>query len=368
MSNIRSKTARLLVLIGCIALLGATLAACGKTSGESSTSGGESTAAGGGGGEEASSGGNSAVALDEIEEGKLKIGFSNYAAVIPFYQSMIAGIEDGAKKYGWSVEVTDSKFEPNKQVSDIQSLITKGVDLLVVSPGDAHALLPAYQEAAREGIPIISIANSLAPEDSAWETAFFGVSNETVGEEQTEALIQAMGGKGEVVQVNGPPGVDFVTEMTAGAKKVFTQHSGVKVAFEGGTKELSAAEGLRVGQAGLTAHPEIQGGWANDDELAVGLVRALTEQGLAGKVPVGWNGGTAQAMDLAAKGDLVGVILPTYTWGIEAMEGIHAAINGEGEFTGRVEGKVFPLESDDQAKELISQCPQEPDQVWCLGR
>lgn len=369
MSNIRSKTARLLVLIGCIALLGAVVAACGKTSGESSAgAGGESTAAGGGGGEEASAGGSSAVALGELEEGKLKIGFSNYAAVIPFYQSMIAGVEAGAKKYGWSVEVTDSKFEPNKQVADIQSLITKGVNLLVVSPGDAHALLPAYQEAAREGIPVISIANSLAPEDSAWETAFFGVSNETVGEEQTEALIQAMGGKGEVIQVNGPPGVDFVTEMTAGAKKVFGQQSGVKVAFEGGTKELSAAEGLRVGQAGLTAHPQVQGGWANDDELAVGLVRALSEQGLAGKVPVAWNGGTAQAMDLAAKGDLVGVILPTYTWGIEAMEGIHAAINGEGEFSGRVEGKVFPLESSAQAKELISQCPQEPDQVWCLGR
>jgi ABC-type sugar transport system substrate-binding protein len=368
MSNM-SRPARLLFAIGCIALLGAALAACGKTSGESSPSGGggDSTAAGSGGGGE-SSGGSSAVSLDQLEEGKLKIGFSNYAAVIPLYQSMIAGIEDGAKKYGWSVEVTDSKFEPNKQVSDIQSLITKGVDLLIVSPGDAHALLPAYQEAAREGIPIISIANSLAPEDSAWETAFFGVSNETVGEEQTEALIQAMGGKGEVIQVNGPSGVDFVTEMTQGAKNVFSQQSGVKVAFEGGTKELSAAEGLRVGQAGLTAHPDIQGGWANDDELAVGLVRALTEQGLAGKAPVAWNGGTAQAMDLAAKGDLVGVILPTYTWGIEAMEGIHAAINGEGEFSGRVLGKMFPLESAEQAKELIAQCPQEPDQIWCLGR
>jgi ribose transport system substrate-binding protein len=359
----------LLFVIGCIALLGAALAACGKTSGESSPSGGGGgTTAAGGGGEESSGGGSSAVSLDELEEGSLKIGFSNYAAVIPFYQSMIAGIEAGAKENGWSVEVTDSKFDPNKQVSDIQSLITKGVELLIVSPGDAHALLPAYQEAAREGIPVVSIANSLAPEDAAWETAFFGVSNETVGEEQTEALIQAMDGKGEVIQVNGPPGVDFVTEMTSGAKKVFGGQQGVTVAFEGGTKELSAAEGLRVGQAGLTAHPEVQGGWANDDELAVGLVRALSEQGLAGKVPVAWNGGTAQAMDLAAKGDLVGVILPTFTWGIEAMEGIQAAINGEGEFSGRVEGKVFPLESADQAKELISQCPQEPQQVWCLGR
>lgn len=364
MRNPRSTSGRALFIFACVALLALALAACGKTSGDSSTT---SSGGGGGGGGE-SSGESAAVPLTELEEGNLKVGFSNYAAVIPFYQAMIAGVEEGGKKYGWDVELTDSKFDPNQQLSDIQSLITRGVDLLIVSPGDQNALLPAYQEAAREGVPIVSIANSLAPANESYETAFFGESNEELGELMTKALVEAMGGKGDVIQVNGPPGIDFVTETGEGAKKVFGETPDVKVVFEQGTKELSAEEGLRVGQTGLTAHPDIQGGWANDDELAVGLVRALSERGLAGKVPVGWNGGTAQAMDLAAKGQLVGPVLPTYTWGSDVMDHIHAAIEGEEEFSGHVKAPMFELKSPAQAKELIAKCPQEPKQIWCLGR
>lgn len=356
----RSTSGRVLSILACVALLGVVVAACGKTSGDSSTTG----TSGGGGGE--ASGGSAAAPLTDLEEGSLKVGFSNYAAVIPFYQAMIAGVEEGAQKYGWNVEVTDSKFDPNRQLSDIQSLITRGVDLLIVSPGDQDALLPAYQEAAREGVPIVSIANSLAPQ--SYETAFFGESNEELGVLMTEALIEAMGGKGEVIQVNGPPGINFVAETGAGAKKVYGENPDIHVVYESGTKELSAAEGLRVGQAGLTANPDIQGGWANDDELAVGLVRALSERGLAGKVPVGWNGGTAQAMDLAAKGELVGPVLPTYTWGTDVMDHIHAAIEGEEEFTGHVKAPMFSLKSPAEAKELVAKCPQEPKQIWCLGR
>lgn len=361
MRKSRSTSGRALFILACVALLGLVLGACGKTSG------GETTAAGGGGGGGEASGGSQAVPLSELEKGDLTVGFSNYAAVIPFYQAMIAGVEEGGKKYGWSVDVTDSKFDPNQQLSDIQSLITRGVDLLIVSPGDQNALLPAYQEAAREGVPIVSIANTLAPANKSWETAFFGESNEELGELMTKALVEAMGGKGDVIQVNGPPGIDFVTEMGAGAKNVYGENPDVKVVFEQGTKELSAEEGLRVGQTGLTAHPDVQGGWANDDELAVGLVRALSERGLD-DVPVGWNGGTAQAMDLAAKGQLVGPVLPTYTWGTEVMDRINAAIEGEEEFSGDVKAPMFELKSPAQAKELIAKCPQEPKQIWCLGR
>lgn len=363
----RSTNGRLLFVLALVALTAMVLAACGKTSGDDSTSS-ASTSGSETSSETSDSSGSEAAPLTDLEDGSLQVGFSNYAGIIPFYQAMIAGVEEGAKKNGWTVDVTDSKFDPNRQLSDIQSLITRGVDLLIVSPGDQNALLPAYQEAAREGVPIVSIANSLAPEDESWETAFYGVSNEQIGEEMTEALVDALGGKGEVIQVKGPPGINFVTEMTAGAEKVVSENPGVKFVYSQGTKELSAAEGQRVGQAGLTSHPDVQGGWANDDELAVGLVQALNERGLAGKVPVAWNGGTPQAMDLAAKGELVGPVLPTYTWGTEVMEKIKAAVEGKEELTGRNEAPTFPLKSAEEAKELIAECPQEPKQIWCLGR
>src|SRR5439155_19936562 len=66
----------------------------------------------------------------------LTIGISHYAGVIPFYRAMETGFEAGAKKYGMKVITTDSVFDPSKQVSNIESLISRHVDAIVASPGD----------------------------------------------------------------------------------------------------------------------------------------------------------------------------------------------------------------------------------------
>jgi ABC-type sugar transport system substrate-binding protein len=350
------RTAVLLILLAALAL-----GACGETSGEGGEPGsGDSGASG--------SGASSAVPLTEVEGDQLTIGFSNYASVIPFYQSMIAGVKDAAAKYGWTVEVTDSGFDPSKQLADVQSLITREVDVLIISPGDQDALVPAYQAAAEAGIPVVSIANRPAEAGIAYETAFYGPSLQRLGELMTEQLVTALDGKGDVLQVKGPPGIAFVRETQVGAEKVLAQNPGVKFVFSQSTKQLTAEEAFRVAQDGLTAHPNVDGGWAQDDELAVGLIRALEKRNLAGKIPVAWNGGTPQAMDLAADGQLIGVILPTYQWGTGAVERIHGAVTGGEAFEGPVDAPMFPLESAQQAKELIAECPETPKELWCLSR
>lgn len=342
-------------IVACLIVVGAALGGCGKTSGGSTTNG------------ESSDAGSAATPLGEVEEGDLTIGLSNFSAFLPFEGASKAGVEEQAAKYGWKVVETDSGFDPSKQVSDVQSLITRGVDVLIVSPVDKDALLPAYQAAAEAQIPIVSIGNKLDAKDAGFETAFFGNTNEEIGSLETEALIEAMGGKGKVIMVLGPSGTSFVTEMAAGAEKTFAEHPEIEVVFKQNTKALSSEEGLRVAQTALTAHPDVQGVWANEDELAAGSVRALQERGLAGKVPVGWNGGTAPSLEAAAKGEMVGVVLPSYTWGADTVKLIHEAISEGKEFSGGVDAPNIILESAAEAKKLLSQCPQEPNQIWCIG-
>jgi ribose transport system substrate-binding protein len=352
----------------CVALLSALLAACGSSS--SSTSGDSTsndTTAEEAGGSEA--GGGEATPVSDVEGEELTIGVSNYAGILPFYQAMTAGIEEQAGEYGWSVEVTDSKFDPNKQLSDVQTLITRGADVIVISPANETALLPAYQEAAAKGVPIISIANRLTDEGAEFESAFYGLSYEELYGLAAENLIEAIGGKGQVAQINGPKGILFVTEAEQGAKAAFEGAAPeIEAVFSQNAKELSAAEGLRMTQIALTKNPQIAGVWANDDELAVGVHTALQEKGLAGKVMIAWAGGTAQTMDLAAEGALVGPVVPTYTWGTGVVEKIHGAVAEGEEFAGAVDPPFIELTSAKQAQELIDQCPEEPSQLWCLGR
>ena len=357
MSTLRHASGlRVLRALGCALVVIVALTACGRTSGTVHTSTG------------AAGSGRGAVPFRAEKGHKLTIGFSNYLAVIPFYRAMIAGVKKQASEYGWNVVVTDSNADPSHQQTDIQSLIARKVDALLVSPGDENALIPAYKAAAAAHIPVVSIANRLSPAGARYQTAYYGIPLERLGQLQAQALVKAMHGKGNVLQVTGPPGIAFVTQTAVGSKEVFGQHPGVKVVFSQATNALAASEGFRVAQDGLSAKPNIQGAWAQDDEVAVGVVRALQLRGLAGKIPVAWNGGTPDTMDMAAKGELVGVILPTYQWGMAVVREIHAAVDDGQPFTESHYGSMFLLRSAAQARSLIAQCPATPDEVWCLGR
>ena len=98
---------------------------------------------------------------------------------------MTAGFKAAAKKNHWKLVVTDSGFDPSKQVSDIESLIARKVDAIIASPGDASALIPAYKEAAAAKIPIFSIANDIGPGGQKYETAFYGVDQAGIAARRT---------------------------------------------------------------------------------------------------------------------------------------------------------------------------------------
>jgi ribose transport system substrate-binding protein len=347
-----------LLVLGAVAVALAAFVGCGETSGDSE-----------GEGESAAKRGSAAQALPEIKSGEeLTIGFSHYAGVIPFYQAMTQGVEDAAKAHGWDVTVTDSQFDPSKQLADIQSMITRGVDVIIASPGDQEALIPAYKQAADAGIPVISIANRVGPSGQKYETSWYGRPWQEVGKIATELLVEAMGEKGDVVRVEGPAGVAFVNDQREGTEEVLAQHPNVRIVFSQNAKALSADEGFRLGREGLTAHPDVQGAWAQDDEIALGLVRALEGRGLAGEVPVAWNGGSTPLMDLAAKGQVLGVAYPTYRWGQDLVERLRAAVVDGASLPKVINPDIIEVPNAETARGLIAECDSQPNELWCLGR
>src|SRR5438270_6832486 len=169
-------------------------------------------------------------------EKTLTIGISHYAGVIPFYRAMETGFEAGAKRYGMKVITTDSMFDPSKQVSNIESLISRHVDAIVASPGDANALIPAYREAVAAHIPIISIANHLAPAGKKYETSFYGRPWDEVSEVRTKALAKLMHGKGQLAVIRGPSPIAFVQDDKAGLERVLKKYPGIKIVFAQNSK------------------------------------------------------------------------------------------------------------------------------------
>ena len=293
------------------------------------------------------------------------IGISHYALVIPFYRSMEAGFEAGARKYGMKVITTDSGFDPSKQVANIESLIARHVDAIVASPGDANALIAAYKEAQKAHIPIISIANHLAPAGKKYETSFYGRPWDEVSALRTQRLAGYMHGKGDLLAIRGPSGIAFVQDDKAGFERVLKKFPGIKVVYAQNSKDLSVAEGLRLAQDGLTAHPTIGGMWVEEDDLVVGAARALKARGLAGKVPVVTMDGDAKAFQLIKQGVVtLDMALPTYSWGIDQMRILHDFFVSKQAIPKYVPSQVI-VATKANIGTLIAQCKTTPKQIWC---
>lgn len=296
------------------------------------------------------------------------IGISNYAGVIPFYRAMTAGFQDAAKKYGWNIVVTDSNFDPNKQISNIESLITKHVDAIIASPGDENALIPAYKAAFKAGIPILSIANHIAPTAKQFEASFYGRPWNVVAELRTRRLVSLLNGKGKIIVIAGPSGVAFVQEDKQGFERVIKQSPSIKVVFDQNAKDISNAEGLRLAEDALTAHPDVNGIWVETDDLAEGVVRALKERNLAGKVPIVSMDGAPAALDLIKDGQLTfTAALPTYSWALDYMSILRSFLVERKPLPKYVPAQVVPA-TRANAAQLISGCPQHPAELWCAGR
>ena len=200
-----------------------------------------------------------------------------------------------AKGLGAEVSVQSADGDSAKQVAQIENLISKKVDVLVIVPKDQSTLTNALKEAKKAGIKIISYDRVvLSPEVDLWVT----FDNVKVGQMQGEALMQALP-KGNVYVLKGDPGDNNAKLFNAGAMKAmapYVEKGDIKILGEQSVKDWLPANALQITENVLTQFQnKIDGVLAPNDGTAGGVIQALAGQKMAGKVPV-----TGQDAELAA--------------------------------------------------------------------
>jgi ribose transport system substrate-binding protein len=250
---------------------------------------------------------------------KKRIGVSFYSQTIPLYVEMRTGMEAEAAKRGIDLEFQYSGPDAQLQSNQIANFVTKKVDLILCSPFDKNALVNAYKAARAAGIPVISVANSLA--SSADEDAFIGSDWAKFGALEMNAAVKAIG-SGPIGIIEGPPAISFVYGWDQGVTSVLAKNPGVTVAAKL-NGPLTIAAGLDEASNILTAHPDVKAIVAVSDELAQGAAQALKERGIPpGKVWVaGWDGYPAVIDMIRNNGGIDYTISNRgYTWGVLAID------------------------------------------------
>jgi ribose transport system substrate-binding protein len=204
-----------------------------------------------------------------------KIGISLGSMGNPFFVALATGATDKAKEVNPNVEVTalGYDYDMNKQFTQIDNFIAAGVDLILLNPADPKAVAPAIARAQAAGIPVVAV-------DTAAEGADATVTTDNVqaGEIACQYIVDKLGGKGDVVIVNGPQ-VSAVIDRVVGCKKAFEANSGIKLLSSDQDAKGSRDGGLNVMQSLLTRFEKIDAVFAINDPTGIGASLAAKQAG-----------------------------------------------------------------------------------------
>lgn len=192
----------------------------------------------------------------------------------PFFVAIGKGAEDSARKIaGPSVKVTtvSSKYDLHTQVGQIENFIANKADIIIVNAVDPRGIAPVLAKARKAGIVVMAVDVGAEGADATIMS-----DNTMAGAESCKFIADRLGGKGNVVIVNGPP-VTSVIERVAGCKKVFAATPGIKVLSDNQDAKGSRDGGMEIMANLLTAYPKIDGVFAINDPSAIGAELAIKQ-------------------------------------------------------------------------------------------
>jgi ABC-type xylose transport system, periplasmic component len=222
---------------------------------------------------------------------KIQIGLSFDSFVIERWQRDRDVFVSTAKGLDAEVNVQNANGDIKEQVSQIEYLIDKKMDAIVVVAVDSDALTGVMKKAKDAGIVVIAYDRLV---NKANVDLYISFDNEKVGKLMGEALVNGVPKGGNIITIFGPTSDHNVALVEQGFNDVI-KDSGLNIIQKVYAKEWLAEEAFKAVNSALTKNPDIDGVMCGNDNLASEAVRALSENRLAGKVVV-----TGQDADLVA--------------------------------------------------------------------
>ncbi|MCB0155446.1 MAG: substrate-binding domain-containing protein, partial [Anaerolineae bacterium] len=172
---------------------------------------------------------------------------------------------------------TDANDDPAKQISDTEDLLTKGCDVLIISPATQEALTPVAAKAMEMGVPVVTLDRNVSGEENF--VSYVTSSNCEMGKQQAEWLVETLGGEGNIVLLSGIAGASPAEERLECAREVFAANPGItELAQE--YANWSPVEGKQITENWLLQFEQIDGVWSDSGLQGSGAVEAFVENGL----------------------------------------------------------------------------------------
>ncbi|MGA2066473.1 MAG: substrate-binding domain-containing protein [Thermoguttaceae bacterium] len=209
------------------------------------------------------------------EHKEIVIGLTVPSLSHPFFVCIKKHIEDEARKLGVKVLATDAEDVAAKQMAIVEDFIAQGVDGVVMAPIGAEVLVPAVESLNRAGIPVATVDRKVAGGDVL---VHVGADNVEGGRIAARYIVEKLGGKGAVIELEGTPGASPAVDRKTGFEEVLAASQVRLLASQ--TAEFYRAKGQSVMENLLQVHHDFQALYAANDEMVLGALEALAARGV----------------------------------------------------------------------------------------
>jgi ABC-type sugar transport system, periplasmic component len=207
------------------------------------------------------------------------VGFSQMESNNPWRIAQTKSLRDEAAKRHVSLVVTDAEGQTAKQVSDVEDLIARRVNVILLAPREFQGLVPALQAAKKANIPVILVDREAAGVAGQDYVTFLGSNFIQQGQRAADWLAKATNGKAEIVELTLTPGSSVARDRQAGFKDEIAKYPGMHI-IASQTGDASRAKGQAV-MANLVQSlgNKFNAVYAHNDEMALGAIQALKDAG-----------------------------------------------------------------------------------------
>ena len=253
---------------------------------------------------------------------KIVIGFSQATMNSTWRVAMLSGNKKYAAEHYPDVEliVTDGQNQAAKQVSDVRSLMTQGIKVLIISPVQAEPLTPIVQQVMQANIPVVTLDREV----NTNVTCRIGAENRPIGVDAGKFIIKKLNGTGNVVEIEGTVGASATSGRHEGFRDALSVAPRIKVVADQFCDYLREPAMKFVEETLKRFGPgQIQAIYAHNDEMALGAIQAVEAAGRLKEIVIVGIDGQNSAFEAIKDGKLAA----TFTYPFCSPQGIQYAYN-----------------------------------------
>ena len=211
----------------------------------------------------------------EKKDGGYVIGLAMNTQTNPFFVDVKDGVQKAADEHGIELYITDAQDDPTIQMKDVENLITKNPDAIIIDTCDFDAIVSSIEACNEAGIPVFTMDREANGGDVVSHIGYDAIKS---GKLAGQFLVDSLGGKGKIVELQGIMGTNVAQQRSEGFNSVIAENPDMEiVACQ--VADFDRAKAMSVMENILQANPEIDGLYAANDEMLLGALEAMDAAG-----------------------------------------------------------------------------------------